>query len=796
MIQNLPIRSKLVAVLILPVFALSSLAAVRIGTDISDGIQADRIGNVTGFAVGLSGLVHELQKERDLAAGYVGTDKREGYGTMIAQRVWVNQALTRFRADLRELDPGSRGGRIEDRLVSAERHLNGLGEERRAIDEPVPVRLEEPLAYYTNAINELIAVTAEIPAESDDRGLIADLSTFVALSRAKEATAFERTLLHTALAAGGFAPGQFQRYATVVGAEETWLAQFASVASEAQRQGLAQTVAGPDVDRVKAVRDQVLASERGSLSGIDEREWFFAMNAKVDLLRQVELRLTSDVLASSAAATSSAVRQAILEGAGLAVVLALSIGLSILMARAMVRSLRLLKDAAEDVADRRLPLAVERLQSAYLDHQDGGGAGDADATTMEMKPISVRSRDEIGQVADAFNTVHRVAVQVATEQAALRRSVGDMFLNLARRNQLLIDRQLELIDELEQGELDPDALEELFRLDHLATRMRRNAEDLIVLSGAKPARRWSQPVSLADAIRAALAEVEEYTRVELLPMPDLGITGQAVGDVVHLLAELIENATAFSPPGTRVHIAGQADPDGYIIEIEDRGIGMADAELADVNERLADPPTVDLTLSQRLGLFVVGRLAKRHGIKVQLRHSWYDGVTALVLVPDSLLVRREQAPDQLDELDQLDASDHHQLALPAPDPPGDDEPAPDGDGVDRLPIFEAARSQFFVGDPDEGGGGPRSSPRGDPRTGSGLPRRVPRASLGTGPGPRSESMLPGGPQGTFAAERSPNGVRNRLASYRRGFERGRQEAGGGRIAADRDASPPRSDLEA
>ena len=213
-----------------------------------------------------------------------------------------------------------------------------------------------------------------------------------------------------------------------------------------------------------------------------------------------------------------------------------------------------------------------------------------------------------------------------------------MFTNLARRSQTLIDRQLELIDDLERNETDPETLEHLFRLDHLATRMRRNAEDLIVLSGADPGRHWVQQMTVVDVVRAAAAEVEEYQRVELLPLADLEVAGHVAVDVIHLLAELIENATAFSPPNTKVQIAGQAVPHGYVIEVEDRGLGMSDEELIQANERLANPPEIDFALSRVLGLYVVGRLSQRHGIKVQLRHSWYGGVTALTLLPNSLLV--------------------------------------------------------------------------------------------------------------------------------------------------------------
>nr|MDT0664666.1 ATP-binding protein [Micromonospora sp. DSM 115978] len=277
-------------------------------------------------------------------------------------------------------------------------------------------------------------------------------------------------------------------------------------------------------------------------------------------------------------------------------------------------------------ANVRLPGVVERLHR-----------GEPVDASEESFPNSYPSRDEIGQLADAFSTVHRVAVATAVEQAAMRKSIGDTFLNLARRSQALIHRQLKIIDALERKETDPDELEELFRLDHLATRMRRHAEDLIVLSGSKPARGWRRPVPVKDVIRGAVAEVEDYTRVKVLPVNAGSISGHAVGDVIHMLAELIENATSFSPPHTPVHVSGHQVSNGAAIEIEDRGLGMTDEELVAINERLANPPPFDLKTSERLGLFVVGRLAERHSIKVKLRPSPYGGTMAIVLVPATLL---------------------------------------------------------------------------------------------------------------------------------------------------------------
>ncbi|HJW64688.1 MAG TPA: ATP-binding protein, partial [Actinomycetes bacterium] len=296
------------------------------------------------------------------------------------------------------------------------------------------------------------------------------------------------------------------------------------------------------------------------------------------------------------------------------------------------------------------------------------------------------SKDEIGQVSAAFNSVHRVAIQVATEQAALRRSIGDMFINLARRSQSLIDRQLELLEDLERTETDPETLAHLFRLDPLATRMRRNAEDLIVLSDTEPGRHWTESMTVTDVARAAAAEVEQYQRVEFLPMIDVDVAGHIAVDAIHLLAELIENATAFSPPDTKVQVAGQAVPHGYVIEIEDRGLGMSDEELVEANERLANPPMVDFALSRMLGLYVVARLAQRYDVKVQLRHSWYGGITALVLLPPTVAVRAPM-PEAIEAPSRRGPAE----LVPSTKPV---EPAAEETG-DHLPIFEAARSDWF-----------------------------------------------------------------------------------------------------
>jgi signal transduction histidine kinase len=306
-------------------------------------------------------------------------------------------------------------------------------------------------------------------------------------------------------------------------------------------------------------------------------------------------------------------------------VIAASFVVSTRLANGIVQPLRSLRRTAHDIADRQLPALVEQVQHVESDEE-----------LPSVPSVELHTDDEIEDVAEAFNVVRSTAVQLAAEQARSRKNVSRMFVSLGRRNQGLLSRQLEFIDRLESEESNPELLDNLFRLDHLATRMRRNAESLLVLAGEQPSRRWAEPVSLTDVVRGAVAEVEDYQRVNLEGIEEAKLTGSAVGDVAHLLAELIENATNFSPPDSSVLVLGRRVTDGYALAIVDDGVGMTPDQLRAANDRIETSPQIERVPSSYLGLFVVGRLAARHGIKVRLVESTTEGVTAKVLLPNNL----------------------------------------------------------------------------------------------------------------------------------------------------------------
>ena len=666
MLRNSPIRTKLLVSLLGPLLVLAVLALVGIRQNQAESARAGRSTAFARLAAGLAPLVHELQAERSLSITYVDSGRDLWGPQLTEQRRTVDRVAAAYRSNAERL--GADDQLLAEKIEYGLNELARLPEQRGTIDtaridpddlvvEPgIEVHEEEgeenlgeaaahghgpldtpakALDQYTDTISDLLDINTEIVPGSNNEQLLKGVAASVALSRAKDFADSQRSLLQNVYLAGNFETNEYAKFSALVAAEAIYTAQFDSNATPEQHEFLEDTVAGPEVEGVGRFVEQTLKREAARRLGISEQVWFDFMSVKLDRMRVVEERLSADVIATSSAIKQGADRRALLYSLLLAAALGLALALALITARSLIRPMRRLEAAAEETAQRRLPGVVQRLQDGEQ----------VDLTAESAPPIEVRSRDEIGHLAEAFNSVHRVAVRVAGREAALRRSVGDMFLNLARRSQSLIERQLEVIDELEHRGSEADVRAGLGELDHLATRMRRNAENLIILSGSEPARRWRGPIELTEVVRASVEEVKEHTRVEVLPLDQVKLAGHAAADVMHLLAELIENAVTFSAPGTTALVAGQPLPAGYLLEIEDQGLGMTDEQLVKVNQRLATPPDIDFALAKMLGFFVVTRLASRHGIKVQLRHSWYGGITALVLLPSNLVtIPTELAP--------------------------------------------------------------------------------------------------------------------------------------------------------
>jgi signal transduction histidine kinase len=426
-------------------------------------------------------------------------------------------------------------------------------------------------------------------------------------------------------------------------------------------------------------------------------------------------------------------------GIGLVIIIA-GVTMMGLFARRLARDVSDLEATAHHLADEEMPALVERLRQ-----------GEPEAIPTETAAPTLRTKTaEIAEAEAAITSLQRTAAAAAVGEARLRNGIGQVFVSLARRNQSLLQRQLRLIDALEQKASDPATLADLFPLDHLTTRMRRHAEGLIILSGAAPGRSWSEPVPVIDVIRGAVAEVEDYKRVTVLTRAEDAVAGLAAADMIHLLAELIENATLSSPSGTRVEVRAERVANGFAIEIDDRGLGIEAGQLRTINQQLAQPPDFDLANADQLGLFVVGKLGARHGVRVALRPSPYGGTTAVVLMPNTIVVSAGETgentdPDlrlEPDRTSGLDLRHADALALSGQPPPPASLPegatrrteTPDnGYGLARDPASAVPPPNFRLGSPP-----PRLGPPGLAPPGLAPPGLAP-------PGPGTPGLAPPGP---------------------------------------------------
>ncbi|URM89498.1 nitrate- and nitrite sensing domain-containing protein [Streptomyces sp. MRC013] len=634
-LRNWRISTRLVSLLALPVVAATSLGGLRIQESMENMEQLDHMQLLTKLTREAHHLAQALQQERDQSAGPIANDtpltdfkiKDPRDKTDAAQRAFLDATQ-----EIGDTQDDEALASIRANVTQIANQVIGLGVIRQEAYKDQMT--SATVGKYNRLIESLLTLSQDMAQATNNPEMIKRTRALAAFSSAKEYASIQRAIIAAALpkstsekAVMNENDRQYAEDARVN--ENSALKSFGSIYESAG--GDATDLLGPLTSGNPAIQaanqyaDRVLG-ERNGLSRTPVRtylDWTEEAETKLRAMETIEATLLGEMESKARELRQEAQRDAIINGALIILVLGVSLIGAFVVARSMITSLRRLQDTATKVAQERLPQLVKQLSEA--DPQD---------VDTSVESVGVHSRDEIGKVAAAFDDVHREAVRLAAEQALLRGNVNAMFTNLSRRSQGLIQRQLSLISELESREADPDQLSSLFKLDHLATRMRRNGENLLVLAGEEPGRRWTRPVPLVDVLRAAASEVEQYERIELASVPATEVAGRVVNDLVHLLAELLENATSFSSPQTKVRVTGHALPDGRVlVEIHDTGIGLSPEDLAAINERLASPPTVDVSVSRRMGLFVVGRLSLRHGIRIQLRPSDSGGTTALVMLP-------------------------------------------------------------------------------------------------------------------------------------------------------------------
>ncbi len=758
------IKFRITVLILVPLCSLIGLWGYAVSLTVEDtlavNLQAEVDGKIHKHA---AGLFNALQAERRISIIYLAGNHT---GSVRSTLTEARQALDRQAAEFRkvvtdellsDVNPSERAW-----LEEARRRLATLHDIRAEVDGSTVSRAYAE-SRFTSIIKSCLGVFTMMTTDKNPHyGFYHQ--TLVDLHNARELLSQVDTLLVGALTRGTLTPSEYDTFVTRVGAYRAVLAEAESdITDDAIIQRYQRAVETDAFATLHGLEDSVIKRGRGQQTlPFTLSTWETVHSQVLSDLRGLEGYVGNSLLEHATPVVLGIITNLLVMVVLGIVIVIVSIYLTVRIGRSLLRQLAELKQTLLSLAEQRLPQVVERLQR--------GERVDVQAATPPME----FGTDELGEVARAFNMVQKTAVQAAVDQAELRNGIKGVFVNLARRSQGLVHRQLTLLDEMERRATDPDDLERLFAIDHLAARMRRHAEDLITLSGLPPGRRWRKPVPLVDVVRAAVGEVESYARVVVMPVPKLALSGHAVADVIHLLAELIENATSFSPPHTKVQVSTQTVPSGFVVEVEDRGLGMSEEDMARYNERLAQPPEFNLSDTVRLGLFVVARLAERHSINVHLRRSPYGGTTAIVLVPKSLTA----GPDAIPAGPEAITSGQEAIAAAdeSPRPQPKTVQAPDRPVAlpkSRKPVAVAATpaaptpvgALSFDDDPESLDGGAEIE--------EGLPRRVRQASLSTH---LRETPMQPEPSTRERPDRPPEQIRSMMAAFQRGSARGRMEA--------------------
>jgi signal transduction histidine kinase len=808
-VRSRPLRTFLIAMIAVPLVSLIALwglaASITVSAAVKD--QAYTASSKTTNA-GVYGLVSELPQERAQTYIWLLSGQRAPRAPMLAARKLLDAAVPPARTALVAIE-----GTSNPVLGTLIRDLGRIPAIRQSVDSGT---MTAPAAFaaYSDIIDEVFGYFNSTVNERSGGSLGGVSVGAVDGAYALEMASREAALIDGTLTDGGqltpairelFAGAAAQRHELLREAQALVPANlYPSYVNDS-----------PAYRQFQAMETQILASSGNQLP-INGQTWAAVTTAYLESTYKTQNQTDAPALqAMSASESDRLLTEAISAGGvGLAAVV-VSVFLLIWFGRKVTKDLTRLDASVRDMAEERLPRVVGRLRR-----------GEDVNVAAESPPPSQSSISEVSTIAESFATVQGAAVAAAVDQARLRRGVNQVFLNISMRNQSLLYRQLKMLDSMERRTSDPGALAELFRLDHLTTRMRRHAEGLIILSGSTPDRGRREPVPVVDVLRAAVAEVEDYVRVDVTSESRDLVAGNAVSDMIHLLAELVENAAVFSPPNTRIEVRADRVGTGLVAEIEDRGLGLSDGEREAINQRLASPPEFDLANSDQLGLFIVSQLATRHGVRVSLRESAYGGTTAIVRLPFGVIVREDEvAPVAEDGWVIPDGNFAPEPSAAAPGYTRSAEEAAAGGlspqqpahepgswfvraGRHRLPTAPTGRFAEWGGSPrpaePESVTAPRTAPRaqweiesrppapvvaprptaGPVASGShlGMPIRVPQASMAPQLRTRQEGWGQGAPEDNGVDDRAPEATRDMMAQMQQGWKRGR-------LDDDDDASP-------
>ncbi|WP_434442221.1 nitrate- and nitrite sensing domain-containing protein [Lentzea sp. E54] len=645
--RNWRLPVKLGVVLLVPVAIAVGAGTLQISgyVDRSNGYVQTQ--GLVRLRADLAPLISSVQQERTLAAQ--SATSGSGVGAYQNQISATDNAAATVRRRIDRTDG------VSDVARNRFTEVGGQLETLKNLREKVAQGGEggDPsggTAGYTAVVKSLLDFEQALVSQFNDNAISGTAAALHNMVTAQEQVSLQHAIVLAGIGRGKLLGPEVRMLEQSDIRLQDRLNDFQAVGTTEQRRAYDQTVTGAAVANRSALVERALTQPDGTPPpaprsgqpkpppsfGIAVEDWNKSSGTTARLMDQVAREL-QDELANTAAALQDGTSNKAGTAAVILLAMLLVAGtLGFVIGRYLLRSLSELRHSALDVAHHHLPEVVAAIRADRR-------------PDTEIEPVPVHTNEEFGQLARAFDAVHEQAIRSAVEQSTLRSGMKNIFVNLSRRSQGLVERQLKLMEELERHEENPEQLANLFKLDHLATRMRRNNENLMVLSGTDVARRFHQPVPLADVLRAAASEIEHYQRVVVKSTPSVEIVGYAASDLVRLVAELLDNATAFSAPATQVMIGSRIDQQGFVlIEVADQGIGMGPAELTEANERLSSGTEDDVPVSRQMGLFVVGRLAGRHGITVRLRGAGEgrEGLRAFVLVPSELARTHDEAPAQ------------------------------------------------------------------------------------------------------------------------------------------------------